>query len=280
LNFLDCGREQISSTRKTTMKIATYNLRCGGKANQRVHWTQLFEVANPDVFLVQETCPPEQYVTSSFWEADQQQVQWAKVGNNAWGSAVFVRSGTVKHIPVPDFEGCVVGVEVEGFAWSANQGRKLRIFSIHAPAPYKPSVNRMLDWIGSLPNDGDLIIGGDFNLTVGVRHPNEKQQDQDLWLLERLRREFGLISCWQAANPNRDLAQTLRWSRDRAIPYHCDGIFVPAAWYRHLDQCEVMASPLWEELSDHNPVVATFSEEPAPLFLVPASGAIPSILPS
>jgi len=265
------------------MKIATYNLRCGGKANRRVHWTQLFEVANPDIFLVQETCPPKQYVTSSFWEAHQQQVQWAKVGNNAWGSAVFMRSGTVNRIPVPDFEGCIVGVEVEGFAWSANQGRKLRIFSIHAPAPYKPSVDRMLDWIGSLPDDGDLIIGGDFNLTLGVRHPDEKQQAQDLWLLERLRKEFGLMNCWQAANPNRDLPQTLRWSRGKATPYHCDGIFVPAAWYRYLDHCEVLASPLWEELSDHNPVVATFSEEPVPSCLptaAPASAAIPSILPS
>ncbi|GEM_PF-5749775 len=33
-----------------TMKIATYNLRAGGKAKQRIHWTQLFEVANPDIF--------------------------------------------------------------------------------------------------------------------------------------------------------------------------------------------------------------------------------------
>jgi hypothetical protein len=106
------------------MKIATYNLRSGGKANQRIHWTQLFELANPDMFLVQETCHPEQYVTSRFWETQQQQVQWAKVRNNAWGSAVFVRSGTVNRIPVPDFEGCVVGVEVEGFAWSANQDTK------------------------------------------------------------------------------------------------------------------------------------------------------------
>jgi hypothetical protein len=92
-----------------------------------------------------------------------------------------------------------------------------------------------------------------------VRHPDEKQQAQDLWLLERLRKEFGLMNCWQAANPNRNLPQTLRWSRDQATPYHCDGIFVPAAWYRYLDHCEVLASPLWEELSDHNPVVASFT---------------------
>ncbi|MBW4518565.1 MAG: hypothetical protein KME16_02370 [Scytolyngbya sp. HA4215-MV1] len=253
------------------MKIATYNLRCGGKQDQRVHWTQLFEVANPDIFLVQETCPPEQSVTQQFWEIHQNQLKWVGVGNHSWGSAVFVRSGTVNEITVPEFEGNVVGVEVEGFAWSPMRERRLRVFSIHAPAPYKPSINRILDWIASLSGDCDLLIGGDFNLTVGVRHPTEKQQDQDLWLLERLRKEFGLISCWQAANPNRNLTQTLRWSRDKTTVYHCDGIFVPAAWYRYLDKCVVLASPVWEELSDHSPVVASFSEESEPAALADLS---------
>jgi endonuclease/exonuclease/phosphatase family metal-dependent hydrolase len=224
----------------------------------------LFEVANPDIFLVQETCQPEQYMPDYFWEIHQHQVQWAKVGNNAWGSAVLVRSGRVKAIAIPEFAGNVVGVEVEGFAWLPVGEQTLQVFSIHAPAPYRPSVNRILDWMATLPQDGELIIGGDFNLTVGVRHPSEQRQDQDLWLLERLRQEFGLMSCWQAANPNRNLVQTLRWSRDKVTPYHCDGIFVPAAWYRYLDQYEVLTSPSWEALSDHNPVVASFSEASEP----------------
>uniref|UniRef100_B8HYW7 Endonuclease/exonuclease/phosphatase domain-containing protein n=1 Tax=Cyanothece sp. (strain PCC 7425 / ATCC 29141) TaxID=395961 RepID=B8HYW7_CYAP4 len=183
------------------MKIATYNLRCGGKPDKRVHWTQLFEVANPDIFLVQETCQPEQYVSSQFWDVHRDRVHWARVEANAWGSAVWVRSGMVRKLDVPQFEGSVVGVEVEGFDCPPSCGRKLRIFSLHAPAPYRGSVSRILDWIASLPPNVDLIIGGDFNLTVGVRHPGEEQQDADLWLLERLRQEFGLISCWQAANP-------------------------------------------------------------------------------
>lgn len=245
------------------MKIATYNLRLGGKADQRIHWTQIFEVGNPDILLLQETCHPQQYVTGEFWESHQHQMRWVNVGNNAWGSAVFVRSGSVQPIEVPDFEGNVVGVEVAEFAWTPLRGRTLRIFGVHAPAPYKPSINRLLDWVATLPDDADLIIGGDFNLTVGARHPAEASKDQDLWLLKRLRQEFGLMSCWQAANPNRNLAQTLRWDRDRGTPYHCDGIFVPAAWYRYLDQCEVLSSPMWEELSDHNPVVATFGEAAA-----------------
>lgn len=137
------------------------------------------------------------------------------------------------------------------------KGRSLRIFSLHAPEPYKKSVNQILDFIATLSDDCDLIIGGDFNLTTARRHPHETAQDNTLWLLERLRKEFNLMSCWQAANPNQDLPQTLRWNRDKTKPYHCDGIFVPACWYRYLDHCDVLASPTWEKLSDHNPVVAT-----------------------
>lgn len=246
------------------MKIATYNLQAGGTAPQLAHWSHLFELVNPDIFLVQETGAPEQYMTAQFWQMYGSQVQWQSVENHAWGSAIFVRSGQITPLRVAGFEGTVVGVEVEGFAWSANAGRKLQIFSIHAPAPYKPSMNQILDQIACLSDGSDLIIGGDFNLTIGVRHPSEKHQDQDLWLLERLRKQFGLISCWQAVHPNRNLPQTLRWQRDVTLPYHCDGIFVPAAWYRYLDKCEVLSSPGWEELSDHNPVIATFAAEPAP----------------
>ncbi|MBW4504837.1 MAG: hypothetical protein KME57_36175 [Scytonema hyalinum WJT4-NPBG1] len=239
------------------MKIATYNLHLGGKASQRIHWNQIFKVVNPDIFLVQETCHPKLYLSNQHWERYDSQIQWAKVGNTAWGSAVFVRSGWVKSIPIPSFTGCLVGVEVNGFEWSVVAGRSLRIFSLHAPEPYKKSVNQILDFIATLSDDCDLIIGGDFNLTTARRHPRETAQDNTLWLLERLRKEFNLMSCWQAANPNQDLPQTLRWNRDKTKPYHCDGIFVPACWYRYLDHCDVLASPTWEKLSDHNPVVAT-----------------------
>jgi hypothetical protein len=33
----------------------------------------------------------------------------------------------------------------------------------------------------------------------------------------------------------------------------------PMAWYRYLDKCKVLASPVWEGLSDRNPVVATLA---------------------
>ena len=79
-------------------------------------------------------------------------------------------------------------------------------------------------------------------------------------LLVRLRDELGLLPCWQAGHPHEEPARTLRWMRRLdSLPYHCDGLFVPAAWLPALLACEVLEDEEWCRLSDHNPVVATFA---------------------
>lgn len=67
-----------------------------------------------------------------------------------------------------------------------------------------------------------------------------------------------LVNCWAAANPGRPPDQTLRWTGDPGVPYHCDGVFVPAGWRDRLLSCAVLAGDEGEALSDHNPVVARF----------------------
>jgi endonuclease/exonuclease/phosphatase family metal-dependent hydrolase len=239
------------------LNIACYNLRFGGNANNRVHWQRIFEAAEPVIFLAQEACDPSNYLTHEQATQVRSQLHWSAVTNVRWGSAVLVRRGRIKPIVIAGYEGYITGVEVRGFGWPLHPRRILRVFSVHVPAPYVRPMHKILDAIKALPgvNDCDHIIGGDFNLTTGVRHPSEKRQQHNLFLLDRLRKEFNLMNCWQIANPNRDLPQTLRWGRDKTEPYHCDAIFVPAAWYRYLDSCEVLSSPMWDGLSDHNPVV-------------------------
>ena len=119
----------------------------------------------------------------------------------------------------------------------------------------------ILDLLAPLAAGADLVLGGDFNVVVGYRQPTERLRVSrgEREILERLEREFHLISCWQAANPGRPLAQTLRWSADRTAPYHCDGIFVPRSWLERLGSCRVVKGSRWSQLSDHNPVVASFS---------------------
>ena len=47
------------------MNIACYNLRFGGNTNNRVHWQRIFEAVSPDIFLAQETCSAECYLTAA-----------------------------------------------------------------------------------------------------------------------------------------------------------------------------------------------------------------------
>ena len=242
------------------MILATYNLRHGGRAGQRLHWQRLLDAFDPDVLLLQETLDPALYLSADTLARHAQRIVWQPLPARRWGSAILVKDGIVRPLTVPGFEGCVVGAEISDTAWCRATGRPLRLYSLHVPAPYKRPMNAILDHLATLDDTADLVLGGDFNLATGMRHRTEPIPSDPPWLLERLRRSFNLLSCWQTVHPNRDLAQTLRWSGNPAAPYHCDGIFIPAAWYRHLDDCEVIAGPEWDPLSDHNPVVVSLGQ--------------------
>ena len=125
---------------------------------------------------------------------------------------------------------------------------------------YQKVVNEMLDGLLAFRKDAEIVIGGDFNLTVSQRHTSEERttSNADRKIQTRLRDEFGLINCWQHANPDVPLSQTLRWGSKKDVPYHCDGIFVPQAWTASLSNCEIISGESWDRLSDHNPVIADF----------------------
>lgn len=239
-------------------KIATYNLG-SNNSNQRMHWQWLFEVANPDILFLQEAFHPEAYMPPAFWQTYRSHFLWANLPGQSWGSGLFIKTGTIKPITDPKFSGWLVGAQVEGLPPALTGGRPLCIFNLHAQPPYEDAVHLALDWLTTLSNDSDFLIGGGFNLTAGFRHPTEHLQDSDLALLHRMRQRFNLMSAWQAANPNRNLPQTLRDNNDPTRRYHCDALFIPSVWYRYLDACAVLASPEWDKLSDHNPVVATLN---------------------
>jgi exonuclease III len=242
------------------VRIATYNLLKGG--TQRVHWLRMIEGQGVDLLLVQESYPHHEHLPPSAYPDAGSQSVWERAEPNGWGSAVFSRSGAVQPVAVPGFTGWVVGAEVSGASWQAGFADPLLAFSVHAPSrgeSYWKQVNRILDGIGKVASGRDAVIGGDFNVIVshgpGSERPGGKQ---DRAIQARVSEEFGLLNCWQAANPNQPLSQTLRWTGDRTIAYHCDGIFVPRSWGDRLQSCVVLAGEEWDCLSDHNPVVARF----------------------
>lgn len=218
-------------------------------------WPRLQSELKADIVLLQEvTAAPEH--GGAMWE---------KVPGSGWGSAVITTLRATQPIPIKGYEGWVVGTEAE-----APFG-PLAVFSVHAPSstkacqrqPYTDEVVAIIGLIREAVRPGvHLVIGGDFNFTLGERLSSEalKTSAADRRALAAIR-DAGLVSCWTAAHANQPLPQTLRWSGDRApgktTPYHCDGILVPKEW-SSLIQCAVHDEEQYA-ISDHSPVSATLN---------------------
>jgi endonuclease/exonuclease/phosphatase family metal-dependent hydrolase len=242
------------------MRIVAYNFLRAGSSKRCGHWSRLIRTLRPDLVLAQECRPPQDSPGERFRYGARDAFAWQPAGSRGWGSGLLARSASFVPVPVPGYDGWVVGGEIRDTAWS---DRPLKVFSIHGPVGqrgYIATMQHVLDQVASLRDGADLVLGGDFNVAVGYREPRERVKflRGERELLDRLASEFELVSCWQAANPNRPLAQTLRWMGNPGAPYHCDGIFVPRAWLPRLLSCRVVRGPRWRQLSDHNPVVADF----------------------
>jgi endonuclease/exonuclease/phosphatase family metal-dependent hydrolase len=237
------------------MRIVTWNLDQGKGASA---WPRLQASLGADLVFLQETKSPH-------WHGAQ---AWASVPGCDWGSAVLATTGTFRAIPVPGYQGWVVGGEWLNSGHNTD-GRSRYVFSVHAPSPtqsqprrsYVEEVMTILDLTAKvIPPNEELMLGGDFNfVSLGERKGSAgldttAAERQALAHFGRL----GLVSCWAAAHPGRPLAQTLRWSGDktpgRSTAYHPDGIFVPASWQEGVVS-EVLTSACFE-VSDHYPVAA------------------------
>lgn len=242
------------------MNIATYNLLKGGA--KRCHWQRLLEVHGVEVLFVQESYPHDEHLPPLLYPRARDRSVWANVRSNRWGSGIFSLSGVLSRVVLPKYDGWVVGACIRQPDWRRHVDEILA-FSVHAPdgeGSYPGQVNRILDEISSVIGDREVMIAGDFNFAIsdsGDGRVEKRVQE----IRERLADEFGLMNCWTEANPGEPLPQTLRWTRDRSIPFHCDGIFVPRGWKSHLKSCEVLSGDEWDDLSDHNPVVARFGFE-------------------
>jgi exonuclease III len=236
------------------VRILTYNFLGGGSA-VRDAWKSIGRL-KPDILLAQECrCPHA---------GAPRQAVWAEAVAGRWGTGLFLARGGIRELEVRGFSGWIAGGELDQD--NRITARPLRVFSIHCPAGehgYVKTMNALLDAIAPLAAGADLVLGGDFNVACGMRRARDPVPfgNRERALLERMAREFDLMPCWQAMHPRAPLAQTLRWTGNRATPYHCDGIFAPRAWRSKLVRCRVIAGAQWDRLSDHNPVLAVFASE-------------------
>ena len=229
------------------MRLATYNFLSGGSARRNLHWQLIRSQLRPDILLAQE-CRPVTPLRS-------ERILWQQASAKGWGTAIYARGADVTAMDIPQFGGRVVGADVT----LRRSKRRVRVFSIHCPAGtggYVRVMNRILDTLAPYVHDIDVVIGGDLNVATAYRPADDvvRMSNGERALLDRIRDEFGLMSTWQAANPDRPLAQTLRWQANPSTPYHCDGIFIPTAWAHALQRCDVHTDETWHALSDHNPM--------------------------
>lgn len=241
------------------MKICSYNLRYGGHKNPGNHWQRLIDDLAADIVFAQESEHPSSYFSPETFGKFKGCIH-ANVAHGKWGSALLAKDYELEPIEIQGFEGWVVGARIKNAKINGTV-QVMTVFCIHAPSPgpYEAHVDRILDGIAQCWDGTPLLLAGDFNLTTAIRHASEvadglKNTSGECRLLERLRREFGLINAWQALHPNTNLPQTLRWNKAPTKPYHCDAVFVSHSLLPHLVRAEVKNDSVFASISDHNPI--------------------------
>ena len=237
------------------MRLVSFNMRHGGS---REHWSALIEATAPDLIFAQETLRPCALEPALVEGCSGSHAPWAPANDGRWGSAVFHAGGGLRPMTLESLSGWVVGT-----VWASPLGT-VCVWSVHLPpvrGSYLNAAHEVLDLLAPSLPEMPMILAGDWNVTVGVRHPDEEMENKkgEVELLERLESEFDVRSAWSVANPGMHLPQTLRWARDPKPPYHCDGIFLPSAWCERIVRAEVLSGSPWTELSDHNPLLVELS---------------------
>lgn len=245
--------------------MVAYNVGQGGRRDPAV-WSHILQLLAPDLLFVQEARNPSHSWQAALPGTSPETCLW-QAASRYWGTGLWVRTGRLTPLPVPEaYAGRVIAAIVEDVTWPSIGQSPVVAMSIHAPtargSSYIKEVGRILDYAREKAGGLPLVLGGDFNVAVALRQPDHPLYNSpgERALLARLSEELGLVPCWQAAHPHEPPARTLRWMRRLdSLPYHCDGLFVPAAWAPTLHSCEVLEDEQWCALSDHNPVVATFA---------------------
>ena len=99
-----------------------------------------------------------------------------------------------------------------------------------------------------------FVIAGDYNLSKQWDERFKHRDPAHAIFFDRLE-DFGLVDCtFQYFNKH---VQTNRHTRSD-FPWQNDYIHVSRELAKKLVTCEVKDDPLVYELSDHNPVIATF----------------------
>lgn len=253
------------------MRIATYNFNQGGPEDYQAPFRVLKDL-QPDILCAQELCNPDVYVqkTGKSWiEQGYINPIWHPVfSHRRWGSAIFLRTGTVKEVPIinPKLQGWLVGVEIPPEHPLSLFHAPILLFSLHIPSKktnnyYIWQAQEVLEYIFQHHKSDKIILAGDFNIEISARHPSE---NGNLDLLEQeireyIRQNLNLVNSWQLLHPNQSLPSTYI---GRGNGTHIDAILINAEIQRYLKTCTIITREQYQwKNADHCAIVAEFSTE-------------------
>jgi len=242
------------------MKLLTYNLRNGGGKKYNP-WKRMTEEFSPDIVFAQESRHPQTYREPEEFNNFKGCVHSNVATHESWGSAILSRTHELTRVSLsqPEYEGWVVGAIAHDVIIGGKQ-QSILLISLQAPTisgSYEGHVENIVSAIAAKWPNTPMVLAGDFNLTTAISRPDSllgKNTDGEIRILDKLRKEFGLVNAWQHLHPDEDLPQTLRWSGDKSKPYHCDAIFLTQNHLPHLIRATVKSDGDWGIMSDHNPI--------------------------
>ena len=223
------------------MIVVTWNM-----AHRPAAWSHLLDGLAPDLALLQETA----------WRADDlsSQLVYAPAHGSGgkpyrWGSAVYVRGGTARELPLPpEHRGWLMAAEVQ-------LGEdELVAVSVHASMinNVRPNIDRAFEALEPLLAGRLYVVGGDPNMSRNWPYPRDGHAE----FLDALPGRGSSTACGSST-----LRRSARSGRPpRRLYYQDDHIFVSDDLAERVTACDVADRA---DLSDHSPLTLTL-EPPAP----------------
>lgn len=144
-----------SLTLSDAMNIIAWNM---GRRRHTAAWSYLLEHLVPDVALLQETAPPQEMRQRGHV------IHGRAYANHTWGSAVYVREGSIRELPLPaEHRGWLIAAEVE-----LPNADPLVAVSVHArilDGYVRPNLDRAFEVLEPLLLGRSFVLGGDLNLS-------------------------------------------------------------------------------------------------------------------
>jgi endonuclease/exonuclease/phosphatase family metal-dependent hydrolase len=238
------------------LKVATWNM--GHWMHRGVAqkaWNYLEKEIAADISLVQESAPPV--------ERQKEFCVWREIdGKRKWGSAVLTKGLPVTEIKLEknDYPGALTVTDV-----TLPDNSILVVVSMYGQLDkYGYSITTLHRMLSDLTHlfEGELrrggrpmvILGGDLN--ASPQWDDKYRVKTHRIFFQRLE-AFGLMDC--QGQFTKDRPRTLRHSKGRVpFPWVNDYIFASTSLVKKIIAHQVIERPEMLNLSDHNPVVATF----------------------